>query len=62
MSVSFTHPGQGAYRVYFTCQECSFEMSGAHLGTPPHFSNDRVDAERQARDEEFLRTAKFPRP
>jgi hypothetical protein len=61
--VSFTHPGADEYRVWFTCSDCSFSMSGRHLGQPPHFSENRIDPKRQADDVElFRKLRKFPRP
>jgi hypothetical protein len=62
MYVSFTHAAEDHYRVYFTCANCSYRMSGRHEGKPPHFSEERIDPDLQAFDVEILRTAKFPRP
>jgi hypothetical protein len=62
ISVSFTHPAADAYRVYFDCSSCAFRMSGRRRGKPSHFSEDRIDPDRQAFDVEVLRTMKFPLP
>src|SRR5580700_3443253 len=43
VSVTFTHPAEDAYRVYFTCTVCSFSMSASRRGKPSYFSDDRVD-------------------
>jgi hypothetical protein len=62
VSVSFAHPGADEYRVWFACSECSFSMTGRHLGKPRHFSEDRVNAKLQAYDVELFRKVKaFPR-
>jgi hypothetical protein len=60
MYVSFTNAAENHYRVYFTCANCSYRMSGRHVGKPPYFSLDRVDPDLQAFDVETLRKMKFP--
>ncbi len=62
MSVSFTHAAENHYRVYFTCANCAYRMSGRHVEKPPYFSQDRIDPDLQAFDVETLRKMKFPDP
>jgi hypothetical protein len=62
VSVSFTHPAADAYRVWFNCAECSFSMRAQYVGQPRHYSEDRVDANRQAYDVELLQKCVFPLP
>src|SRR5208337_4872216 len=41
-SVWFTHPGDGVYRTWFVCSECSFQLRAQNSGRPEHYSEDRV--------------------
>ena len=59
VSVSFTHPTEDEYRVWFSCAECSFSLRVQHRGRPRHYSEARVDPERQQYDIELLRKLKF---
>lgn len=61
VSVAFSHPGSNEYRTWFTCHECSFSMRVQNTGKPPHYSEDRIDVDRQAYDIELLRRCIFDR-
>lgn len=60
VSVWFTHPGEGVYRTWFTCSECSFRLR-AQTGRPEHYSEDRVSEQLENYDESLLARASFKR-
>jgi len=57
VSVWFTHPGDGIYRTWFICTDCSFELRAQNLGCPPHYSEDRVSEHLENYDERALARA-----
>ncbi len=61
VSVWFTHPREDAYRTWYICSVCGFEIRAVDAG-PPYFSDDRVDPRLQAYDANLLATARFPPP
>jgi hypothetical protein len=62
VSVWFTHPGEGIYRTWFICTECSFQRRAQNVGVPPHYSEDRVSERLENYDESLLAKAHFKRP
>src|SRR5947208_1193178 len=48
VSVWFTHPAHNIYRIWFVCNECSFQMRAQSNGRPKEFSRDRVHPTLQA--------------
>ncbi len=62
VSVWFTHPGDGIYRTWFICSECSFQLRAQNVGIPPHYSEDRVSEQLENYDESLLARARFKRP
>ncbi len=62
VSVWFTHPGDGIYRTWFICAECSFQLRAQNVGVPLHYSEDRVSERLENYDEGLLARARFKRP
>jgi hypothetical protein len=61
-SAWFTHPGDGIYRTWFICTECSFQLRAQNSGRPEHYSEDRVSEQLENSDEGLLESARFKRP
>jgi hypothetical protein len=41
VSVWYTHPSPQAYRTWFICDNCGFEMRVQNSGRPEHYSSER---------------------
>jgi len=62
VSVWFTHPGDGIYRTWFICTECSFQLRAQNVDIPRHYSQDRVSEQLENYDERQVASARFKRP
>jgi RNase P subunit RPR2 len=59
VSVRYTEPQEGVYRLWFLCSECTFQQRVQLAGKPKHFSIDRVDERLQAYDTDIMEQCHF---
>ena len=62
ISVRYTEPQRGVYRLWFLCSECKFHQRVQLSGKPKHFSTERLDERLQAHDAEILENCHFKLP
>ena len=60
VSVWYTNPNTGVYRVWFMCESCDYELRVQCSSCPPHFSQERIHYVKQLYDEKLTANAKFP--
>ena len=62
VSVRYTEPQEGVYRLWFLCSKCKFQQRVQLAGKPKHFSIERVDEPLQAYDADILDQCHFKLP
>ncbi len=59
VSVWFSNPAPGVFRMWFVCTACSFQTRTQHAKKPNGFSPARVRDDLQKKDEAVLKQSKF---
>lgn len=62
VSVRYTEPQEGVYRLWFLCSQCKFQQRVQLAGKPKHFSIERVDERLQKYDADILEKCHFKLP
>ena len=57
VSVRYTEPQEGVYRLWFLCSEWAFQQRVQLAGKPKHFSVERVGERLQAYDTDIRKSA-----